>query len=174
MREEGSSNDRLAEEMQEGASAKFQADTLSIALANALRNSWPDTVAMLRNELREISRQKESVELHAVTARSKYLQQRDSLVKVIDSRDLELIRRNRVQNVDEQRFDIIQSKETELTNLERQLQAQKQLLDQREQFIATRLEEIEAQAARYRQLDAWEADLKRREQRLRVQNGRSD
>lgn len=174
MREEGSSNDRLASEMQEGASAKFQADTLSIALANALRNSWPDTVAMLRNELREISRQKESVELHAVTARSKYLQQRDSLVKVIDTRDLELIRRNRVQDVDEQRFDIIQSKETELTNLEKQLQAQKQLLDQREQFIATRLEEIEAQAARYRQLDAWEAELKRREQRLRVQNGRSE
>lgn len=174
MREEGYANDRLAAEMQEGTSAKFQADTLSIALANALRNSWPDTVAMLRQELREISRQKESVELLAVTARSKYLQQRDSLVKVIDARDLELIRRNRVQNVDEQRFEIIQSKETELAKLEKQLQAQRQLLDQREQFISTRLEEIEAQAARYRQLDAWEADLKRREQRLRVQGGSSE
>lgn len=174
MREEGNANERLISEMQEGASAKFQLDTLSIALANALRNSWPDTVAMLRQELKEISRQKESVELLAVTARSKYLQQRDSLVKVIDARDLELIRRNRVQNVDEQRFDIIESKETELSNLEKQLQAQKQLLDQREQFISTRLEEIEAQAARYRQLDAWEADLKRREQRLRVQGGSSE
>lgn len=173
MREEGNINDRLISEMQEGASAKFQADTLSIALANALRNSWPDTVAMLRNELREISRQKESVEIHAVKARAKYLQQRDSLVTVIDARDLELIRKSRVQNVDEQRFDKIQSKETELANLEKQLQAQKQLLDQREQFISTRLEEIEAQAERFRQLDAWEAELKRREQRLRVQNGRS-
>lgn len=173
MREEGNINNRLVSEMQDGASTKFQVDTLSIALANALRNSWPDTVAMLRTELTELARQKESLQLNAVTARSHYLQQRDSLVRIVDARDLELIRRNRVQNVDEQRFDKIQSKETELINLEKQLQAQKQLLDQREQFISTRLEEIEAQAERFRQLDAWEAELKRREQRLRVQNGRS-
>lgn len=104
LREEGNINDRLISEMQDGAAAKFQADTLSIALANALRNSWPDTVAMLRAELKEVVRQKESLQLNAVAARSHYLQQRDSLVEVIDARDLELIRSNRVQNVDEQRF----------------------------------------------------------------------
>lgn len=70
-------------------------------------------------------------------------------------------------------FSKIQSKETELANLEKQLQAKKQLLDQREQYISTRLAEIEVQSAKYRQLEAWEAELKRREQQLRVQTGRS-
>lgn len=171
LREEGNSNRRLADEMQEGTAARFKADTLSIALANALRNSWPDTVAMLRSELKEIARQKEALEETAILARSKYLQQRDSLVKVIDARDLELIRRNRVDNVDEQRFARIQAKESELEILEKKLQAKQQLLDQREQFITSRLEEIEEQQARFDQLDAWEAELKRREQVLRVRNG---
>lgn len=172
MREEIVVTDQLSEEMKSSAAARYQADTLSIALANALRNSWPDTVAMLRQELKEIQREREVLERKAISAKVQYLQQRDSLVQVIDDRDLELIRMERNQDVSSDRFSRIQGREDQVSRLENQLEAKRQLLEQREQVIAKKLEEIAEQEEKYRQLERWEAELKRREQRLNVaENG---
>ncbi|MDP5172264.1 MAG: hypothetical protein NWR72_18615 [Bacteroidia bacterium] len=168
---EQQSNDRLGKEMAGATSARYKADTLSIALANALRNSWPDTVNLLRVKIQEMERENKVLERRAVNARSLYLQQRDSLTDVINQKDLELIRKQQTSSVDLQRITKIEAKEAELNALENRLLERKQLLDQREQVIIQKTEETAIKEARYQQLDQWEADLKKREQKLRNQGG---
>lgn len=171
MRQEEETNDLLRDEMTTAQAARFQADTMSLALARALRSNLPDTVLFLKGRIRQMEDQQKSLESKAVEARVTYLQQRDSLIQVIDQRDLELIRLRQNTQVEGDRFARIAAKEQELAQQERRLQEKQQLLDQREVVIQARMAAVEEKEKKYLQLEAWEADLKRREQRLRVQGG---
>ena len=172
MREEVSSSNLLEDQMKGRANARYRADTLSMALANALQNSWPDTVAMLREHIRDIKREKEMIESRAIAAYVTYLQQRDSLVHIIDERDLELIRMERAQYVSTDRINRIENREDQVSKLEYQLEAKRQLLEQRELILTQKIQELSQQEEKYQLLEQWEAELKRREQRLNIlENG---
>ncbi len=171
MRQEEETSDQLRDEMTTAQAARFQADTMSLALARALRSNLPDTVLSLKGKIRQMEDQQKSLETRAVEARVTYLQQRDSLTQVIDQRDLELIRLRQNTQVEGDRFARIAAKEQELVQQERRLQEKQQLLDQREIVIQAKTLALEEKEKKYLQLEAWEADLKRREQRLRVQGG---
>lgn len=171
MRQEQQVSNRLGQEIAQGTSAKFRADTLSVALARALQVSWPDTVAAAKTALSNSRREIAMLEERAMLARAQYLKQRDSLTQEILKRDATLAQNQQVSSVDVQRFAKADVKDAELRKKELALAELKQLLDQREIMIAQKIEELSIKEVRYQSLNDWEAELKRREQQLKAKSG---